>query len=146
MHRKNIGWIGLGLAFCMIKADAQKNHSLLLECKENGGRTPKGAYFVKFSIRRDGSAQFENNDGKKTAKLSKADKSLLIKEIDRADYKAITATKSNKISPAAYDGTETTYIFYSKGHRHEIAPYKYIISPNTTLFKTIESVRQRYKL
>lgn len=146
MFRKIFGALAVGILFCAVSADAQKSRTPLLECKEIGGRTANGAYFVNFTVQRNGSVKFEANTGKKTAILSKADLTLLDKKMNAADYKAITATKSNKMSPAAYDSIETTYIFYTKGKRHQVAPYKYIIPNNTALLKTVETLRQRYKL
>ena len=146
MFSKIFGVLAVGTLFCTVSADAQKSRTPLLECKEIGGRTVNGAYFAKFIIQRDGSLKFETNTGKKTAKLSKADLTLLDKKMNTANYKAMTATKSNKMSPAAYDGIETTYIFYAKGKRHQVAPYKYIIPQNTARLKTVETLRQRYKL
>ncbi len=146
MYWKISGLILLGMSLCAMSADAQGTKATLLECRENGGRTPKGGYFVNMKIRRDGTAQFEDNDRKHRAKLSQADIALLIKEIERADYDAITAKPSGKMSPASYDGTETIYTFYSKGAPHRIPTYKYVVPPKTTLFKTVEMLRKRYKL
>ena len=146
LYKISSGLILLMLSLCTMSAQAQKSRMLLLECSEIGGLTPKGQYTATFRVARTGMIQHECMGKKKTSKLSQADLTLLTREVDTANYAAITANPSGKMSPAAYDGTQTTYIFYGKGQRQEVAPYKFNVPPKTTLFKIVETLRKRYKL
>jgi hypothetical protein len=144
MFTKFAACSALGLMMICGGAQAQKRPAVLMECRENGGRTLKGAYFVRWSISQQGLVNFENNDGKRTLQLKPTDLQKLRTEIRIANYDALTAKPSGKMTPAAYDGTETNYVFHAKGRRHAIATYKYVFPPNT-LLKTVETLRTRYQ-
>ncbi len=86
------------------------------------------------NILADGTIQ----NGKETKKLTPEQTKKLKDLIASTDFAAIKAKPFLGTCPIAYDGQETTYLFYTNdGAKEEIPSCKYEIDPNQPLIKFI---------
>lgn len=130
---------GLYLIFGGKKNTQELPVETILAVETRGGLCDYGGCYARTEIREDGSYSYKNGKGvQSNGNLPIKDVEELKKLIMDADFPAIKAKKFSGTCPTAYDGQETTYIFYAA--KQSIPTCTYNVDYSEPLFETMDNL------
>jgi hypothetical protein len=116
----------------------------LLKLDIAGGLCPYGGCWSSILLNRDGSFERITGDSSKTkGTSSKNDIDALVALIEKSDFASIRSKKFIGTCPTAYDGSETTYTFYTAHGEEVVGSCIIAVDKSTPLFIKIGEMLQK---
>lgn len=135
------GLLGACGLFSPFQDEQAGTDDVLFSVLTEGGLCIAGQCQAIFTVARDGSYTLSSGETAVSSGTIAAEQLALLTElIATTDYAAIRAQPFTDVCPIAYDGSVSTYTFYTSTGIETLASCEYVIDPTHPLFSEINAL------